>query len=165
MAAEAHGWASMIFGLAVNANDLLRAANAFSSYRKQSKRLLLMIARKRGGVPVSKRDEGRIGLADLPYDVLEIIREELFALVLEMEPDPFVRAHKELLELHETRAQFSDKQMAKWAAWGPYGQDLLSSWRTWPDEVWKLHRDSCDECLKERDGPHWNEKQAVIPSP
>ncbi|KAI5477415.1 hypothetical protein MNV49_006407 [Pseudohyphozyma bogoriensis] len=94
---------SLVYGLPLNAYDLVKAGRTYHKFIPNALVLDLIIARKERGVVVryEKRWKERIGLADLPLELLEMVRWELLQSFMQEEESYFSFVHRDLMNIFE----------------------------------------------------------------
>ncbi|KAI5476645.1 hypothetical protein MNV49_007423 [Pseudohyphozyma bogoriensis] len=152
---------SLVYGLPINAHDLIKAGKAYDKFVPNAFVLDLIIARKeRGGVvKYEKRWKGRIGLADVPIEVLDMIRWELLNRFVRKERSYFAIAHDWMGDLFEQYAVEDGKIPCDCDAcedFGTYGEEERKAvkrkrkiWKDpskWGEWEWDVHDDECDSC-------------------
>ncbi|KAI5476639.1 hypothetical protein MNV49_007417 [Pseudohyphozyma bogoriensis] len=153
---------SLVYDLPINAHDLIKAGKAYDKFVPNAFVLNLIIARKeRGGVvKYEKRWKGRIGLADVPIEVLDMIRWELLQSFVEEERSYFAIAHDSWTECFVECAWEEGLVYCDCVSCQPYspndskGKTPLSKFRKrwrdpnqWGEWEWEKHdEDGCDAC-------------------
>ncbi|KAI5476646.1 hypothetical protein MNV49_007424 [Pseudohyphozyma bogoriensis] len=156
--------ASLVYGLPLNAHDLVKAGQAYDKFVPNAFVLDLIIARKeRGGVvryEESSTAGSRIGLADVPIEVLDMIRWELLQSFVEEERSYFAIAHDSWTECFVECAWEEGLVYCDCVSCQPYspndskGKTPLSKFRKrwgdpnqWGEWEWEKHdEDGCDWC-------------------